>query len=181
MPTGKAEPLTKPAVGVVDTEGVILGVQKSETVGVVQVATAVVPAVVKLILVGQLAITGLTISGTHGFVAVTVTVKIQGVAILLAASRAVYVTVVTPSGKADPLTKPAVGVVDTEGVILGVQKSETVGVVQLAMAVVPDVVQEIFAGQFENIGATTSGTHGFPPVVYSITNAAAPSCVGKFS
>ena len=89
MPIGKAEPLTKPTVGVVNTEGVIFGVQKSETVGLIQVATAVVPAVVKIISTGQFTITGLTISGTHGLFAVTVTVKIQGGATLFAASRAV--------------------------------------------------------------------------------------------
>ena len=56
------------------------------------------------------------------------------------------------------------------GLIFGVQKSETVGGVQLATPVVPAVVTLIFAGQFENVGATTSGEQRPPVVEYSITN-----------
>lgn len=64
-------------------------VQKSVTVGGIQVATAVVPVVVKLSAKGHFVISGGTTSGTHGLVADTVTVKTQGIARLFAASRAV--------------------------------------------------------------------------------------------
>ena len=63
-------------------------VQLSETVGTVHVATAVVPVVVKLIFAGHAAKVGGIISGEHGFVAVTVTVKTHGTALLFAASFA---------------------------------------------------------------------------------------------
>ena len=88
-PIGKSEPLTKPAVGALDTEGVIFAVQISETVGAIQVAAAVELAVVKLILAGQLEKTGGVTSGEQGLFVDTVTVKIQGVALLFAASLAV--------------------------------------------------------------------------------------------
>ena len=84
---------------------------------------------------------------------------------------------VVPIGKAEPLFKPAVGAVDTEGVILGVQLSETVGGVQVAIAFIPDVVKLILVGQFEKVGGVTSGEHVFVPIEYSITNSGAPAWV----
>lgn len=83
--------------------------------------------------------------------------------------------VVVPIGKAEPRPKPAVGALDTEGVIFAVQKSETVGTVQVANAVVPVVVRLIFVGQLTKVGGVTSGEQGFPPVEYSITNSGAPA------
>ena len=59
------------------TEGV--SAQLSVTVGAAQVATAVVPVVVKLILEGQLTMTGFSVSVAHGSILTTVTVKIHGI------------------------------------------------------------------------------------------------------
>ena len=88
-PIGKPEPLPKPTVGAVDIKGLTFAVQISETVGAAQVATALVLAVVKLIFVGQLEKLGGVTSGEQGLFVDTVTVKIQGVALLFAASLAV--------------------------------------------------------------------------------------------
>ena len=74
-----------------------------------------------------------------------------------------------PKGNAEPLTKPAVGLDVTEGVMPVVQLSETVGAVHVAIAVVPVVGTVILAGQFANVGATISDAQG-SPIVYSITN-----------
>ena len=86
MPKGNVEPLTKPAVGLDVTEGVMPVVQLSETVGAVHVATADVPVVGTVILAGQFAKVGGATSFAQGFV--TVTVKVQGTALLFAASFA---------------------------------------------------------------------------------------------
>ena len=70
-------------------------VQLSEAVGGVQVAVALHDASTKTVTSeGQLAITG-------GVLSTTVTVK-RHVDLLPASSSAVYVTVVTPNGKASP-------------------------------------------------------------------------------
>ena len=169
-PIGNAEPRVNPAVGLVVTEGVIFVVQLSVIVGTVHVATAVVPVAVKEILAGQFVIVGGKTSGEQGFAADTVTVNVQGNALLLAASLALYVTVVTPIGNAEPRVNPAVGLVVTEGVIFVVQLSVIVGTVHVATAVVPVAVKEILAGQFVIVGGKTSGEQGFVPVVYSIIN-----------
>ena len=78
MPNGNAEPRVKPAVGAEITEGVIFVVQLSETVGAVQVTTAVVPVVVTLILAGQLANVGGRMSGVQGFVPVEYSITKTG-------------------------------------------------------------------------------------------------------
>jgi hypothetical protein len=149
--------LVKPAVALVtkDTEGVV---QLSVAVGGIQVAMAVVPAVVKAIFAGQADNTGGVTSVVHGLVCVTTTLNLH-VAVLFFASVAVYVTVLVPIGKAPPLVKPAVALVakDTEGVV---QLSVAVGGIQVAMAVVPAVVKAIFAGQADNTGGVTSVVHG---------------------
>jgi hypothetical protein len=64
--------------------------------------------------------------------AVTVTVKLHGIAVLPLASIALYVTVVTPIGNAAPDAK----LLDTEGVP---QLSVAVGATHVATAVVPVV------------------------------------------
>jgi hypothetical protein len=62
--------------------------QLSEAVGATQVAMAVVPVVVRLILLGQLAMTGATISLAHWLNCWTIILNEQ-VAVLPATSRAV--------------------------------------------------------------------------------------------
>jgi hypothetical protein len=168
VPIGNAEPRVKPAVGALVTEGVTLVVQLSVTVGAVHVATAVVLVVVKLIFAGQPVIMGGKTSGEHGLVEETVTVNIHGMALLFAASFAVYVIVVVPIGNAEPLTKPAVGALVTEGVIFVVQLSVTVGVVHIAPAVVPVVVKLVFAGQFVIVGGATSGEQELLPLTVTV-------------
>ena len=128
------------------------------------------PVVCNGIFAGQFVKVGGKISGEHGSVSETVTVKTQDNALLFAASLALYVTVVTPIGNAEPLTKPIVGDVEKVGAIFVVQLSETVGAVHVATAVVPVVCKGIFAGQFAKVGGKISGEQGFVPVVYSITN-----------
>ena len=167
-PIGNAEPTVNPAVGLVVTEGVIFVVQLSVIVGIVHVATAVVPVAVKEILAGQFVIVGGKTSGEQGFAADTVTVNIQGNALLFAASFALYVTVVTPIGNAEPRVNPAVGLVVTEGVIFVVQLSVIVGTVHVATAVVPVAVKEILAGQFVIVGGKTSGEQGFAAATVTV-------------
>jgi hypothetical protein len=88
---------------------------------------------------------------------VTDTVKLQ-VAVLFRASLAVYVTVVTPIGNA------ALGACVLVMVGVLVQLSVAVGAVQVAVAVVPVVVKDIFAGQALNTGAVVSDKHGLVTV-----------------
>ena len=134
--------------------------QLSEAVGFAQFGVAQVPVVVKLMLVGQLAIVGGVASFAHGSTAVfvTVTVKIQ-VATLPFASVALYVTVVVPTGKHEPIPKPAVGaeVTDTEGVE---QLSAAVGAVHEALAQLPVVVKLMFDVQLANVGGVASVSQG---------------------
>jgi hypothetical protein len=84
VPIGNAPPFVKPVVGLVakDTEGVL---QLSVAVGAVQVATAVVPVVVKLRLAGQAVKTGGVASVAHRLVIITVKLH---VALLFLASIA---------------------------------------------------------------------------------------------
>jgi hypothetical protein len=63
-----------PAVCVPNTEGVL---QLSVAVGAAHCAMAHVSAVLRTIFAGQFAKTGLIVSLKHGFVFVTVTVKVQ--------------------------------------------------------------------------------------------------------
>ena len=75
---------------------------------------------------------------------------------------------VVPTGKQEPLVKPAVGaeVIDTEGVA---QLSAAVGAVQLAIPQVVVVVKLILVGQFVNIGGVTSLSHGLMTVLVTVT------------
>ena len=159
VPTGKHEPIPKPEVGaeVTDTEGVV---QLSVAVGAVHEALAQVPVVVKLMFDGQLANVGGVASVAQGSTTtfVTVTVKTQ-VAILPLASVALYVIVVVPTGKHEPIPKPEVGaeVTDTEGVP---QLSVAVGAVHVAFAQLPVVVKLMFDGQLANVGGVASVSQG---------------------
>ena len=76
VPTGKQEPIPKPAVGEVvkDTEGIP---QLSLAGGAIQLATAQLLMVVKLILAGQLAKVGGSVSVSQVLFLTTVTVKKQ--------------------------------------------------------------------------------------------------------
>ena len=159
VPTGKHEPIPKPAVGaeVTVTEGVV---QLSAAVGAVHEALAQLPVVVKFMLVGQFVNVGAVASVAQGSTTtfVTVTVKTQ-VAMLPFASVALYVIVVVPTGKHEPIPKPEVGaeVTDTEGVV---QLSVAVGAVQVAFAQVPVVDKLIFDGQLANVGGVASVSQG---------------------
>jgi hypothetical protein len=118
----------------------------SVAVGGVQVAIAIVSAVVKDTFVGQADKTGFVVSVAHGLI--TVTVK-EHVLELLLPSVAVYTTFVKPIGK------EALGlcVLISVGVV---QLSVAVGTVQVATAVNAEVVREIFAGQVVNTGTSLS-------------------------
>jgi hypothetical protein len=80
------------------------------------------------------------------------------VEILFAASFAVKMTFVVPSGKLAPLAKLLVTVAAPHA-------SVAVGFVQVAVAEVPAVVKFCAAGQPESTGGVTSGAHGLvaPP------------------
>jgi hypothetical protein len=129
-PTGKVAPLAKPAVCAVKTA------QLSVPTGGVKVTAAPQrPLVAFTVMLAGQAITGNSMS-------FTVTVKEQEVT-LLDASVAVYVCVVTPTGKVAPLAKPAVCVVTTA------QLSVPTGAVKFTAAPQrPGVVfTEMLAGQ----------------------------------
>jgi hypothetical protein len=151
VPTGKAAP----ELWVLDRVGVV--VQLSVTVGATQVATAVVVAVVKEILAGQLLKTGGSVSVKQGLT--TVTVK-RHVAVLFVASLAVYTTLVVPNGN----TAPGLWVVLKSISSKSVQLSEAVGAIQVTVAVVLNVFCVKLPGQFENTGAMVSLAQGFDTV-----------------
>ena len=99
---------------------------------------------------------------------VTLTVKVQGTALLFAASLAVYVMVVMPNGNAEPLVRPTVGAEVTVAIILAVQLSLTVGAVQVTTWVLFKVVILIFAGQFVKIGGVISVVQGLLLVTVTV-------------
>ena len=100
-PTGKVEPLARPAV-----RAVVTPEQLSRPTGAVYVTIfpQLPAAAVTLMFAGQ--------DMEGGILSITVTVKEQ-VAVLPAASVAVYVTVFNPTGKVEPLARPAVRAVVT--------------------------------------------------------------------
>ena len=109
----------------------------------------------------------LTIPAQGSTVFVTVTVNTQ-VATLPLASVALYVTVVVPTGKHEPIPKPGMGaeVIDTEGVE---QLSVAVGAVHEALAQLPVVVKFMLVGQFANVGAVASVAQGSTTVFVTVT------------
>jgi hypothetical protein len=128
--------------------------QLSVAVGAVQTAPTVVTVVLgiaRLMLLGQAVNTGATRSFAQSLKGWTVMLNVQ-VAVLLAASLAVYVTEVVPTEKLAPeLTLFA---------IVGVEQlSVAVGAVQVAVVVVAVAfgrVRVILVGQFAKMGATRS-------------------------
>ena len=109
----------------------------------------------------------LTIPAQGSAAFTTVTVNTQ-VAALPFASVALYVIVVVPTGKHEPIPKPGMGaeVTDTEGVP---QLSVAVGAVHEALAQVPVVVKFMLVGQFVNVGAVASVAQGSTAVFVTVT------------
>jgi hypothetical protein len=126
----------------------------SVTVGVNHVKISTVSVVVLDIFSGQFTKTGALVSGTHGFM--TVTMK-EHVVVLPKASVALYATVVSPIGN----TAPELCVLITKGVP---QLSVAVGGVHVTMTDVSDIVLEIFAGQFAKTGLVLSLSQRFMTV-----------------
>jgi cytochrome c oxidase assembly protein Cox11 len=146
VPIGKFAPLAK-------LLEIVVAVQLSVAVGAVNVAVAVVPEVVKFCEAGQFESTGGVTSGAHGLVNWVTFIEKLHVEILFAASFAVKMTFVVPIGKFAPLAKLL-------EIVAAVQLSVAVGAVNVAVAVVPDVVKFCEAGQLESTGGVTSGAHG---------------------
>ena len=149
----------QPELWVLITEGVV--VQLSVAVGGNQFATASISVVVKLILVGQFEKTGFTISFAQLLVLITVILKEQ-IATLFLESVAMYETIVSPKGKAEPRRCVPV----TKGV--KEQLSVTVGKSQVATAVVPVVVRVILAGQLLKTGFTVSVSQGLIKLTFTL-------------